>query len=90
MAAKKSHPEFAGKTRKQGPSWGMLRVNNSKDKSQEGFLCMQYDTDTQLAQESSEVSQKLAFDLSRLLAPLLAALKQVEQCSHRAVFVAAC
>ena len=35
---------------------------------------MQYDTDTQLAQESSEVSQKLAFDLSRLLAPLLAAL----------------
>jgi hypothetical protein len=52
----------------------MLRVNNSTDKSQEGFLCMQYDTNTQLAQESSEVSQKLAFDWSRLLAPLLAAL----------------
>jgi len=52
----------------------MLRVNNSTDKSQEGFLCMQYDTDTQLAQESSEVSQKLAIDMSRLLAPLLAAL----------------
>lgn len=35
---------------------------------------MQYDTDSQIAQESSEVSQKLASDLSKLLAPLLAAL----------------
>jgi hypothetical protein len=35
---------------------------------------MQYDTDSQVSQESSEVSRKLAFDLSRLFAPLLAAL----------------
>lgn len=49
-------------------------MNNAKDNSQEGFLCMQYDTDTQLAHEASEVSQKLALDLSRLLAPLLVAL----------------
>ena len=35
---------------------------------------MQYDTHTQLTQESSEVSQKLACDLSTLLAPLLVRL----------------
>lgn len=35
---------------------------------------MQYDTDAQMAQESSEVSQELASALSKLLAPLLATL----------------
>lgn len=35
---------------------------------------MQYDTDSQVAQASSEASQKLAFDLSTLFAPLLVAL----------------
>lgn len=35
---------------------------------------MQYDRDAQIAQESREVSQKLACDLSTLFAPLLAAL----------------
>jgi hypothetical protein len=35
---------------------------------------MQYDTDSQVSQKSSEVSQKLALDLSMLFAPLLAAL----------------
>jgi hypothetical protein len=35
---------------------------------------MQYDTDSQIAQESAEFSQKVAYDLSKLLAPLLAAL----------------
>jgi hypothetical protein len=35
---------------------------------------MQYDTDSQMAQESSEVSQQLASALSQLFAPLLATL----------------
>lgn len=35
---------------------------------------MQYDIDAQIAQESQEVSQKLACDLSTLFPPLLAAL----------------
>ena len=35
---------------------------------------MQYDTDAQIAQESSEVSQELACALSTLLAPLLVML----------------
>ena len=35
---------------------------------------MQYDTDSQIAQESAEVSQQVAYDLSKLLAPVLAAL----------------
>ncbi len=35
---------------------------------------MQYDTDSQMAQESSEVSQKLASDWSQLFASLLATL----------------
>ena len=34
---------------------------------------MQYDLDTHIAQESKEVSQQLACDLSTLFAPLLAA-----------------
>lgn len=42
--------------------------------SQEGFLCLQYDTDVQVSQASSEVSQELASALSTLLAPLLATL----------------
>ena len=35
-------------------------------------MCLQYDTDVQVSQASSEVSQELASALSTLLAPLLA------------------
>ena len=37
-------------------------------------MCLQYDTDVQVSQASSEVSQELASALSTLLAPLLATL----------------
>src|SRR5215472_17194607 len=61
--------------REDSKKGSLLRYSESElhltDSSQDGFLYMQYDTDTQLAQASSEVSQKLACALSTLLAPLL-------------------